>query len=63
MAEKTIAVTQIRSSNGRSQRQKDTLKCLGLGRIGRTVMHSADPSTLGMVRAVAHLVKVEEVSR
>ncbi|MCB0323480.1 MAG: 50S ribosomal protein L30 [Bdellovibrionales bacterium] len=59
MAEKTIRVRQTRSAIGQTKRQKDTLRALGLGRIGNSADHRADASTLGMLRAVAHLIQIE----
>lgn len=59
MAEKKIRVKQTRSGIGHPKRQKETLRALGLGRIGRVVEHKEEASVLGMVRAVSHLVEVE----
>lgn len=56
-----IKLTQVRSTIKRPQRQKDTIQALGLGRINRTVVHTATPQIIGMVKAVSHLIKVEEV--
>jgi large subunit ribosomal protein L30 len=56
-----IRITQIRSTIKRPQNQKDTIASLGLGKINRTVEKEANPQILGMVRTVAHLVRVEEV--
>jgi len=61
MAELTI--TQVRSANGISPRQRETLRSLRLGRIGRTVEHSDSPQLRGMLRKVDHLVEVKEGSR
>lgn len=55
----TVKVTQIKSRNGSSKRQLDTLRSLGLRRIGHTVEHRDTPQLRGMVHAVQHLVKVE----
>ena len=55
-----VRVTQRRSRNGANRRQIDTLRSLGLHRIGHSVEHDDSPQLRGMVRAVAHLVKVEE---
>lgn len=55
-----IKVTQVRSTINRPKRQKATIEALGLGRINRTVVHEATPQIIGMVKAVSHLVKVEE---
>ncbi len=55
-----IKVTQVRSVINRPSRQKDTIQALGLGKINKTVVHTATPQIIGMVRKVSHLVKVEE---
>jgi large subunit ribosomal protein L30 len=55
-----IKITQVRSTIKRPQDQKATIVALGLGKINRTVEHEATPQILGMVRKVAHLVKVSE---
>ena len=56
-----IRVTQLKSKIGRSERQKRTMLALGLKKINQTVEHNATPQELGMVKKVAHLIKVEEV--
>ncbi|PPK97555.1 large subunit ribosomal protein L30 [Kineococcus xinjiangensis] len=56
-----LKVTQIRSEIGGKQNQRDTLRSLGLHRIGDVVIKDDRPEFRGMVRAVAHLVTVEEV--
>jgi large subunit ribosomal protein L30 len=38
------------------------LRALGLGRIGRSVEREDSPETLGMLRRVSHLVRVEDAS-
>ena len=58
---KKIKITQIRSGIGRPERQKQTLKALGLRKIRHTVEHEATPQILGMVAKVQHLVTVEEL--
>ncbi|MFY7788543.1 MAG: 50S ribosomal protein L30 [Thermoflexibacteraceae bacterium] len=55
-----IKITQVRSTIKRPYDQKATIVALGLGKINRTVEHEATPQILGMVRKVAHLVKVSE---
>lgn len=55
-----IVITQIRSAIGRPQRQKETIKALGLKKLNNPIEHEATPQILGMVRKVRHLVKVEE---
>jgi large subunit ribosomal protein L30 len=58
----TLTVTQRRSSNGSDQRQRDTLRSLGLRRIGHTVQVQDCPQARGMLHAVRHLVEVSEQS-
>ena len=55
-----IRVTQVASGNGRKPGQQQTLIGLGLNKIGRTKEWADTPSVRGMVRKVAHLVKVEQ---
>lgn len=55
-----IKVKKVKSAINRTQRQKRTLKALGLKKIGQVVEHEATPSILGMVNKVSHLVSVEE---
>jgi large subunit ribosomal protein L30 len=56
-----LKVTQTRSGIGGQQNQRDTLRTLGLKRIGDIVVKEDRPEIRGMVRTVAHLVTVEEV--
>jgi len=56
-----IKITQIKSVIDRSERQKRTIKALGLRRINHTVEVEATPSIIGMVRKVNHLVAIEQV--
>lgn len=55
-----LKVTQTRSAIGGKQNQRETLRSLGLKRIGHTVERPDDEVTRGMIRTVAHLVTVEE---
>ncbi|MCW2132081.1 MULTISPECIES: 50S ribosomal protein L30 [Crystallibacter] len=55
-----LEITQIKSVIGGKQNQRDTLRSLGLKRIGHTVVRNADAVTVGMLNTVSHLVKVEE---
>jgi large subunit ribosomal protein L30 len=57
----TLRVTQIKSKVSEKQNQRDTLRSLGLKRIGQTVDRPDDTQNRGYVRTVAHLVKVEEI--
>jgi large subunit ribosomal protein L30 len=54
----TLQVTQRRSSSGSNKRQLDTLRSLGLRRIGHTVEVKDCEQARGMVHAVRHLVEV-----
>lgn len=57
---KTIIITQTGSQIKCPKRQKDNLKALGLGRIGKSLIVEATPQVLGMVEKVHHLVSVKE---
>ena len=59
--EKQIKITLVHSPAGHIPSQRKTIKALGLGRLHSSVVHNATPATLGMVNAVKHLVKVEEI--
>ncbi len=56
----SLRITQRKSRNGCDQRQLDTLRSLGLRRIGQTVEHTDTPQVRGMVHKVRHLVSVSE---
>lgn len=56
-----LKVTQVRSATSRGSKQRGTIRALGLKRIGHTVTHEDKPEIRGMLRAVGHLVEVEEV--
>jgi large subunit ribosomal protein L30 len=56
----TVRVTQRKSRNGCDKRQLDTLRSLGLRRIGHTVEISDSPQIRGMLHKVRHLVDVSE---
>jgi len=56
----TLAITQVKSANGTNQRQKDTLRTLGLRKIGHTVERPDSPQLRGLVHTVRHLLTVEE---
>jgi len=59
-AGKTIKVTLVRSPIGYEQRQKDTVRALGLRRMHQTVEKPDTPDMRAMVESVRHLVKVTE---
>ena len=54
----SITVEQYRSGAGRTKEVKATLSALGLGRIGKTKELPLNPAVEGMIKRVAHLVKV-----
>ena len=53
-------VTQIKSKNGSNQKQLDTLRSLGLRRIGHTVEVKDSPQSRGMLHRVRHLVRIDD---
>jgi large subunit ribosomal protein L30 len=58
----TVRVTQTASALGRKPGQKETLVGLGLNKIRATRELEDTPAIRGMIRKVAHLIKVEELS-
>ncbi|ALI99515.1 50S ribosomal protein L30 [Rufibacter tibetensis] len=57
----SVEITQIKSIIDRPERQKQTMKALGLGKINRTVTKELTPQIAGMVNRVQHLVSIKEV--
>jgi large subunit ribosomal protein L30 len=55
-----LKITQRRSKNGADKGQRDTLRSLGLRRIGQTVEHADTPQLRGMIHKVRHLLEVSE---
>jgi large subunit ribosomal protein L30 len=58
---KAIRVTLVRSPIGYTERQKATVRALGLRRMHQSVEHVDSPSLRGMLAKVSHLVDVEEL--
>ena len=56
-----IRITQIKSKNGKPERQKRTLEALGIKKLNHSVEHEATPQILGMVKKINHLVRVEKI--
>ena len=56
-----LKIRQVRSAVGGKQYQRDTLRTLGLKRIGDSSTREDRPAVRGMIETVAHLVAVEEV--
>ncbi len=59
-AKKDLRITLVRSPIGYSERQKRTVRALGLRRLHQTVEHADTPVIRGMIKKVNHLVTVEE---
>jgi large subunit ribosomal protein L30 len=57
-----LKITQVRSTIGAKADQKATVKSLGLRKIRQTAEWDDTPQVRGMIKAVRHLVTVEEVS-
>jgi len=55
-----IKITQVKSVIDRTQKQKDTIKALGLRKVNDVVIKEATPQVKGMVAKVTHLIKVED---
>jgi large subunit ribosomal protein L30 len=56
-----IKVSQTRSGIGGKQNQRDTLRSLGLKRVGDVAVKEDRPEIRGMLNTVSHLITVEEV--
>ena len=54
-----VTIRQVRSANGANPKQRDTLRSLKLGRIGRESSMKDTPQLQGMIRVVDHLVEVD----
>jgi large subunit ribosomal protein L30 len=54
-----LTVKQVRSTNGASPRQRETLRSLKLGRIGKSATVTDTPQLQGMLRVVGHMVEVD----
>lgn len=55
-----LRITQKKSAIGKPERQKRILRALGIKRLNRSVLQKDSPQIKGMIRAVSHLVQVEE---
>jgi large subunit ribosomal protein L30 len=60
VSDRSITVTQTRSSIGAKPKTRGTLRALGLGRIGKTNTLPDRPEVRCMLRRVPHLVKITE---
>jgi large subunit ribosomal protein L30 len=55
-----MKVTMVKSANGSDRRQLDTLRSLGLRKIGQTVEVPDTPQQKGMVHRIRHLIRIED---
>ena len=58
--EKVLRITLVKSPIGYTQRQKNTVRALGLRKMNQTVEHTDSAVIRGMVTKISHLVQVEE---
>ena len=58
---KKLKITQVKSAIGRVERQKLTVRALGIRRLNHSVVHNDTPQIRGMINKITHLLKVEEV--
>jgi len=56
-----LKITLVKSPIGRVVKQQETVKALGLNKIGKTVVLNDTPSIRGMIAKVGHMLKVEEI--
>jgi large subunit ribosomal protein L30 len=54
-----LRITQVRSANGANRKQRDSLRTLGLGKIGRSSEREDHPTVRGLIDSVRHLVEVD----
>jgi len=59
--EKQLKVTLVKSISGRLKKHKDTLQCLGLRKMHRSVIVNDIPCMRGMINQVSYMLNVEEV--
>jgi large subunit ribosomal protein L30 len=55
-----LVIEQVKSANGSSRKARDTLKTLGLGKIGRTSVREDHATVRGLIHSVQHLVEVRD---
>jgi len=62
MPERKLRVTLVKSPISQQNRQKLTVKALGLNHVNETIVHPDNPSVRGMIFKISHLLRVEEVN-
>jgi large subunit ribosomal protein L30 len=60
---KALKITQVRSTVGARWKQRESLRTLGLKKIRQSVVREDNAQTRGLIRAVHHLIEVEEVAK
>jgi large subunit ribosomal protein L30 len=55
-----LVITQVKSAAGASRKHTETLRTLGLGKIGRSTEREDHPTVRGLIHSVQHLVEVNE---
>jgi large subunit ribosomal protein L30 len=55
-----LVIRQRRSAIGRGNVQQETIRALGIRRLGQSVVHQDSPQIRGMIQRVVHLVEVQE---
>jgi len=55
-----LKITLVKSLIGRPEKQRVTVRTLGLGKVNSSVIHEDTPQIRGMINKVSHLLKVEE---
>ncbi|MGB2696709.1 MAG: 50S ribosomal protein L30 [Candidatus Zixiibacteriota bacterium] len=58
---KELKITQIKSVIGYNQKQRNTVKALGIKKLNQSVVHKDTPQIRGMIQKVKHLLLVEEI--
>jgi large subunit ribosomal protein L30 len=56
----TLQITQVKSANGSNRSQREALRTLGLGKIGRSSQREDHPTVRGLIHSVRHLVEVSD---
>ena len=56
-----VKITQVKSGIKRTARQNKTLDALGIKKLNNSVEKELTPQVAGMIQAVKHLLKVENI--
>ena len=57
-----LEITQVRSVSGRPEKQRRTLRALGLTKNQTSVVHQDTPAIRGMINQIPHMVSVREIT-